>query len=263
MLTVLTSGKAAPGTTTGLWSLALSWQREIIAVDADPSGGDMSTGLLAGRLGTDRGLLSWSVASRPGVTRRSASQSSDADDVADLLGHAIGIPEQTRLRLVPGFATEAQAASFSADSWDRLARALRQAVDVGWDCLVDTGRLTTRHPGAPLVRAADRVLVVVRPSVRSVRAAHDACSWLRAALGDLTRVSALVVGQGPYSPSQVAETVGLPLAGVLPHDPATAAVLSDGARPRGPLDRSSLLRAGRALGETLTVGVPPLLAGAT
>src|SRR5437764_653763 len=51
MLTVVTSGKAAPGVTTSCWALALSWPRRLLVVDCDPAGGDMAAGWLVGRIG--------------------------------------------------------------------------------------------------------------------------------------------------------------------------------------------------------------------
>ena len=41
MLTAITSGKAAPGVTTSVWALALTWPRPVLVADGDPAGGDM------------------------------------------------------------------------------------------------------------------------------------------------------------------------------------------------------------------------------
>ena len=105
----------------------------------------------------------------------------------------------------------------------------------------------------PVLRAADRVLLAVRPSVRSVHAAQDAKQRLRHELGDLAKVTALVVGVGPYSAGEVAKALDLPLAGTLPYDRTAAQALSDGAvvSPKT-LQRSALLRAASSLAKTLT-----------
>ena len=42
MLTVVTSGKAAPGVSTSVWALALSWPRPLLVADCDPAGGDLA-----------------------------------------------------------------------------------------------------------------------------------------------------------------------------------------------------------------------------
>jgi hypothetical protein len=246
VLTVLTSGKAAPGATTSTWALALAWNGPVLIADCDPAGGDMVPGLLAGRVTVDRGLLSWSTAARRDQSVHAAAML--------LNGHALQVPEHPHISVVPGFATAAQGASFTTETWERLALALtRSAATIGRDVLVDAGRLVSDRGCWPVLRAADQVLMTVRPSVRSVHAAQDAAQRLRQQLGDLSRVSALVVGDGPYSAGEVADALQLPLAGALPDDRAAAAVLSD-AGPAGPrsMQRSALLRAAATVATRLT-----------
>jgi SAF domain len=60
----VTGGKAGPGATTAALALGLSWPGAVLLVDADGAGGDMVPGMLPGRVGTERGLLSWLVATR-------------------------------------------------------------------------------------------------------------------------------------------------------------------------------------------------------
>lgn len=252
MLTVVTSGKAAPGVTTSTWALALSWPRPLLVADCDPAGGDMAPGLLAGRLGLDRGLLSWSTAARRGVPGTAAA--------ALLTEHTVQVPERPEVSLLAGFATAAQGASFTAETWERLALALEHsAAAVGRDVLVDAGRLITDRGCWPVLRAADQVLLAVRPSVRSVHAAQDGAQRLRQELGDLDKAAALVVGDGPYSAGEVARALQLPLAGALPYDRAAAEVLSDGAlsSPKT-VRRAALMRAASSLAGNLadSTGAP-------
>jgi MinD-like ATPase involved in chromosome partitioning or flagellar assembly len=241
MLTVVASGKASPGVTTSTWALALSWPRPLMVADCDPAGGDMAPGLLAGRVSLDRGLLSWSTAARRGLP---------ATATATLLAeHAVEVPERPQVSLIPGFATATQGTSFTPETWERLALALeRSAVATGRDVLVDAGRLVTDRGCWPVLRAADQVLLAVRPSVRSVHAAHDAVQRLRHELGDLEKVAALVVGDGPYAAGEVARALQLPLGGVLPYDRTAAEILSDGAlsSPKA-LRRAALMRAASSL----------------
>jgi hypothetical protein len=247
MLTVLTSGKAAPGATTSTWALALSWPGPVLVADCDPAGGDMAPGLLAGRVSTDRGLLSWSMAARRGGPAMVAATM--------LTEHAVQLPEQPSVWLLPGLTSAAQGNSFTAEAWERLALVLeRSSTSLQRDVLVDAGRLGTGRGCWPLLLGADRVLLTVRPSVRSVHAAQDATQRLRQELGDLARVAALVVGDGPYSAGEVAAALGLPLAGTLPYDRTAAQVFSDGATtsPRT-LQRSALLRAASALAGRLAI----------
>ena len=245
MLTVVASGKAAPGVTTSTWALALSWPRPLLVADCDPAGGDMAPGLLAGRVGLDRGLLSWSTAVRRGLPATAAPTL--------FTEHAVQVPERPQVSLLPGFATATQGASFTPEAWERLAQALEDAAAAaGQDVLVDAGRLVAGRGRWPVLRAADRVLLAVRPSVRSVHAAQDAAQRLRSELGDLGKVAALVVADGPYSASEVAGALQLSLAGVLPYDRTAAEILSDGASssPKT-LRRAALMRAASSLAEGL------------
>lgn len=250
MLTAVTAGKAAPGATTTAWALALSWPAELLVVDGDPAGGDMAPGLLPGRVVTDRGLLSWSMAARRGVPAMVAARL--------FAEHAVALPERPGVWLVPGFSTAAQGASFTAEAWERLALAVQRSGEIGRDSLVDTGRLVGERAPWPVLRAADRVLVVVRPTVRSVHAAQDAALSLRRELGDVARVGAVVVGDGPYGATEVGKAVGLAVVGRLPFDRAAAGVLSEGAVGERALSRSALLRAAAALAADLRAGAVPV-----
>jgi hypothetical protein len=207
----------------------------------------MAPGFLVGRVALDRGLLSWSAA-----TRRVP-----ALDAATQLGlHVVQVPEAEKLWLLAGLQNAGQSAALNTPAWDRLARALeRVAVAMGRDVLVDAGRLSEATCW-PVLQSADRVVVTVRPTVRSVHAATGAAAMLRTWLGDLDKVSALVVGDGPYSAAEVCAAVGVPLAGQLPQDRAAAAVLSDGISATRGLRRSRLLRAARSVAVELAKSVP-------
>ena len=153
------------------------------------------------------------------------------------------------MALIPGFTTATQGASFTSETWERLALALAASTTaIGRDAMVDAGRLVTDRGCWPVLRAADQVLLAVRPSVRSVHAAQDAVQRVRRELGDLANVAALVVGNGPYSASEVVKALHLPLVGVRPDDPRAAAALSDGAvSSMKTLRRSALMRAASSL----------------
>lgn len=247
MLTVVTSGKAAPGVTTCCWALALAWPRWLLVADCDPAGGDMAAGLLVGRVSAARGLLSWSSAARRcGSAAAAASM---------LPAHATELPERPGVWFVPGFATATAAESFTEATWTQLASALAQSTSlIGRDALVDFGRVVGQRASWPLLRAADRVLLAVRPSVRSVHAAQDVITRLRYELGDLAVVSAMVIGDGPYPAAEVAAALEIPVAAQLPMDRQAAGALSDGASlPWRVLQRSPLLKSARVLAARLTV----------
>jgi hypothetical protein len=249
VLTVVTSGKAAPGVTTSAWALALAWPGSLLLADCDPAGGDMAPGFLAGRVSTEHGLLSWSASARRGVPAMAA---------ASMLGqHVVELPERREVWFLPGFATSTHGFSFTDETWERLALALeRSAAAMGRDALVDAGRLVGDRGNWPVLRAADHVLLAARPSVRSVHAAQDAALKLRYELGDLAKVSVLVIGSGAYSAGEVSAALQMSLAGVLPEDRPTAAVLSDAANLpiTKQLHKSALLKAAGTLARRLTAG---------
>ena len=242
MLAVVTSGKAAPGVTTATWALALTWPGPVLVADCDPAGGDMGPGLLAGRVSAEHGLLSWSTSARRGVPALTAASM--------LAQHVVELPERREVWFLPGFATSTQGFSFTDEIWERLALALeRISAATGRDALVDAGRLVGDRGNWPVLRAADQVLLAVRPTVRSVHAAQDATTKLRYELGDLGKVSALVIGAGPYSAGEVAAALQTSLGGVLPDDRPAAAVLSDGANVSitKQMQRSALMKAAGGL----------------
>lgn len=246
MLTVLTSGKAAPGVTTSTWALALTWPRSVLVADCDPAGGDMAPGLLAGRVSTEHGLLSWSTSARRGIPAMTAATM--------FAQHVFQLPERPEAWFMPGFTNATQGFSFTEEVWERLALALERSwASIGRDAVVDAGRLVGERGNWPVLRAADHVLLAVRPSVRSVHAAQDTITKLRYELGDLEKVSALVVGAGPYSPAEVAASLQIELGGTLPDDRAVAVMLSDGAAGSlgRAMHRSPLLKAAAALGKRL------------
>ena len=247
MMTVLASGKAAPGVTATTWALALGWPREAFVVDADPGGGDLAAGLLAGRADTGRGLLSWVTSTR---------RDDPAAAAAQLPSHAVAVPEAPGVWLLPGLQHPGQATALTGNGWVRAAAALDAAGPRrGRDVLVDAGRLSDSSAW-PVLQAADRVLLVCRPTARSIHAARNALTRLREQGIAEEQIGLLVIaGLGPYDPATIATELQLPLVGVLPADPAAAAVLSDGAVAgmRG-IGRSRLVKAARPVAAVLVDG---------
>lgn len=241
------AGKASPGATTVATALALSFPQPVLLIDADPAGGDVVPGLLPGRASTDTGLLSWLVA-----TRHLAAM----DATALLPEHALALPEAGDAWVLGGLQNAAQAGVLASGGWGRLATCVERGGSVlGRDVIVDIGRLGERS-GWPVVTACDLVLLVVRPTARSVQGASGAIALLRARLGDLDRVRVVVNGAGPYTPAQVAEALQFDRADrvdQIPADPRAAAALVDGAAASlFGLSRSRLVRATNALADRVT-----------
>ncbi len=127
------AGKASPGATTVAAALTLTWPRPVLLVDADPAGGDVVPGLLPGRVSTESGLVSWSVATRhlPAL-----------DAAASIGEHSVALPEVGDAWAMPGLQSAAQAGALTGGGWTRLATAVERCTSVlGRDVVVDVGRL--------------------------------------------------------------------------------------------------------------------------
>ena len=250
----VTGGKAGPGATTAALALGLSWPAPVLLVDADPCGGDMVPGMLPGRVGSERGLLSWLLATR----RLSVLEAERA-----MAEHVVALPEAPQVWLLPGVQHFGQAHALASGGWERLARVLeREPAAGGRDVIVDTGRLS---PGAcwPVLAVADQILLTVRPTARCIQGAHAATEQLREHLGDLGPVALLICGAGEYGAKDVSAQLGVRLAGALPRDQAAAAVLTEGAGAgMRPLKRSRLLRCATTLAAELAASGAVAGAGA-
>jgi len=248
------AGKASPGATTVAAALTLTWPRPVLLVDADPGGGDVVPGLLPGRVSTESGLLSWSVATRH----------LPALDAAGLIGaHAVALSEVGDAWVMPGLQSATQAGALTGGGWTRLATALERCTSVlGRDVVVDVGRLGEASCWS-VIAACDVVLLVVRPTARSVQGALSAALLLRTRLGDLAAVQLVVNGPGPYTPAQTAAAFDVPLVATLPGDTRAAASLVDGAiAPVLRMTRTRLVMQVDRLGQQLRadastpIGVP-------
>jgi len=241
------AGKAAPGATTVANALTLAVSEPVLLIDADPAGGDVVPGLLPGRAGTDTGLLSWLVATR---------HLTAIDATALLPQHALSLPEAGDAWVLAGLQRPSQAAMLSSGGWSRLATAVERCGPVlGRTVVVDVGRLG-EGSGWPVVDVCDVLLLVVRPTARSVQGASTAIELLRRRLGDLDRVRIVVNGAGPYTPAQVGEALEFERADhvdQIPADPRAAASLVDGSTATVfGLVRTRLVRAAAQLADQAT-----------
>jgi hypothetical protein len=130
-------------------------------------------------------------------------------------------------RLIPGVPDAARAGALSL-AWDHLVEA-RDALEADQvDVLVDAGRVPPLVP-TPWVDRADLVLLVVRPTLPAVTAAHRWVATRRPTQAGAVPVGLVVVeSPSPYRAHEVADAVGLPLHGVVSFDPARARVHAEG-----------------------------------
>ena len=224
MRVVLGAGRSSPGVTTAMLACASVWPDRVLLVEGAEDGG-----ALAARFGlpVEPGLTTLAAASRHG---------SNGDRSAALLGdHVQALPGTGRIDalVAPPSLEVAQALLRTAAA--RLAGLLDQT---DTDVLVDVGRLPATPLAAPLLASADRLLLVVRPRVEELTALAHRLPHL-SGLGPAPEL--LLVGDRPYGPGDVAEALGVSVAGVLAHDTDAADGLAAVGAVRG-LGRSMLLR---------------------
>jgi hypothetical protein len=233
-------------------ALAHVWPRPVLLAECDPAGGDVAAGYLAGGGDPGRNLLDLTVTARR-TNLHSALQS-----------HLVALDDTGTRTILPGLRGPDQAAAV-VPWWDRLAAMFGELRDVDGpadgrsaggavDVLADCGRLATGHPPAAVLRRADAVVLVLRPTLRSV--AHAQTAVRAPALGDPGRARLLLaalVGAGqPYTTREVTRALRIPVVEVA-HDPRAAAVFSDGATAERRFVTSALLRSARTLADQLSI----------
>ncbi len=213
----LVSASGSPGVTTTALGLALTWPRQVLLVEADPSG---SSAILAGYLKgtTDHvGLVDLVMAHRSGLLSEALPRM------------VMPLGDQGRVSALVGSRSHDQAAGLSR-LWEPLVGVLRDLSANGQDVIIDAGRLGLASWPRPLVAHSDVTVLVTRSSLPALVAAR---SWAAALAEDVLpghEARLLMVGEGrPYGVGEAARTLGLsPLAGI-EWDPARAAVFSEGA----------------------------------
>ena len=222
---------------TSALALGLSWPARSIVAECDPAGGDALAGFLGGQLDMPGGIAELAVAHARGRL--------DSDFWGQLVD--LDAPKRERL-LLPGVKDPADSGGLATIA-ARVAELFAdlEGHDPAYDVIVDCGRLTAPNTLWPVLGQADVLALVVRGTLPSlshaqailttVRAAFDREGWRTDGLG------LLVVDEGPYV-REAGPRLGLPVFGVLPHDPRTARTLSFG----GEIRRSDrLIRAARDL----------------
>jgi hypothetical protein len=232
------AARSSPGVTTAMLACASVWPGAVLLVEAAEDGG-----AIAARFGlpVEPGLTTFAAASR---------HTSNGDGPATPLDeHLQALPGTDRIRVLVGPASLEPAQALLRTAAGRLAGLLEQT---GTDVLIDAGRLPASPLAGPLLGSADRLLLVVRPRVEELTALAHRLPQL-AGLGPTPEV--LLVGERPYGPAEVADTLGVAVVGVLAHDPSAADALAAVGSPRR-LGRSPLLRSAGAIVDALTPAAP-------
>ena len=227
MIIAVASRKASPGVTTLTTLLAAYWHEpgtSRLIVEADPSGGTLAARFSsAHRLSWDPGLLALST-TRSRLTGGVLSSVGQEIDEGLWVAAAPPAPDQVSVSL--------------ARMGDQGAAQLAAAPDIR--AFVDCGRLTASSPAASLARRAALTILVCRPRLDEVHALAPGVTELNDAGCTL---GLICVGDGPYSPVEVADTVGVELLGVLPVDDRAATAFDNDGLNAGRVFRRSPLAA--------------------
>ncbi len=250
----LLSASGSPGVTTTALGLTLSWPgSRAVLVDADPTGGSpVAAGFLRGQYVLPEALIELALSQQDGTL-----------SVATVGQHLVTLAG-SQARFLPGIRSHEQARGLLG-LWEPLGEALNEIGRSGTEVVVDAGRAGLFGHAQPLVDRADLTLLVVRNSLVALSAARSWADTLRerfAQTGGVRSLGVLLVGDQGYSARQVAQVLNMPVVAQLAWDPAAAAVLSEGADPKGSgwqrlagrsgWDDSALLRSLRAAGSAMS-----------
>ena len=251
MIVAVCSAKGSPGVTSTALTLAAVWSRPVVLLEADPTGGDLALRCRAhggGPVAEAPNVLGLAAAAR-------SSQPGSLSQYTQLL--ASGVP------VIQGVTSLAQGRGL-AGLWAPIAQVCR---DVDIDIVVDLGRLDSAAPVMAMVTAADRVLVACTASLESVFHTRELVAELAsiAAPGRgpgpsvSKRVMPLVIGPAKHARAdradvdEVMTAQGVPVAPAahLPLDHPALVRLEGGESADGRLSRTLLIRAARAIAESL------------
>ena len=246
----LFSAKGSPGVTTTTLGVAMAWTqavsgRSAVAIDADAIGGDVASGILRGHVPAGCGMLP--LATSRGVPPAQAVASAVVD-----------LRQDGTAGVIPGVPDSGRAAALTL-GWDLVSQAMADLDASGVDLLVDCGRVDAGAALAPWLAESGLAVLVVRPRLTDVTAAHRFLTTLSTRAGDhrtadgLVGRMRLVVVEAPaaYRAREVADVLGLPLLAAVPFDIDGAGVYADGAAPARGFARSSYARGLHGLADRL------------
>lgn len=208
----LASVKGSPGVTTTAVGLAARWLHPgPVVVEADLAGGD-----LGARFGADveRGIAAVALDSR------------DPDGGMEPHRWAQQLPCGVAALLAPPGVQAAASLAVLKDQARPLLTALAGQFPA---VLVDAGRWWPGSAAEPLIRAADVLLLVARPTLDQIAQVEAHADRLRGLVRDVRLV---LVGEGPWPASEVAARLRLPVADTVPVDRQGAQLLSGQSVPR-------------------------------
>lgn len=241
----LMSPGGSPGVTTTALALTYAWQGRALLAECDPQGGDVLRGFLAGSMDDHEcGLLELALAA------------AHSPDPAILWRHVIALDHDARnWLLLPGLRDPRHLVQLDG-AWDTIVGVLKAAQDTA-DVVLDVGQIGRSDTPMSLIAACDLAVMLVHPTLRHVAQARPRLDALGRRIGGDVAVGLCVIGNGPYSLKEISGALfELPVLAWIPHDPRSAAVLSDGNRAKKSFHRSALIRGTSQLGSAMRTHLP-------
>lgn len=241
MLIGVVSAKGAPGVTATALALTLTWPRVSLLAECDPRGGDVLAGYGAAQHPAGRGLLELQIRGRNGSL-------SD-----ELWGQAVRLPDGSGNHfLLPGLESAQQA---RAVNWVSMASMFRQLDLIQVDVIADCGEVHAQNAPQPVLRTADLVVLVTRPTMPALRASLRTASVLqddlqRHGMGSDRLAVVVVDAKNGYSTQEISRQFSryeIPVIGTLPWHERTARVLSEGRDSSNSYLHSPLMKVAAAL----------------
>jgi MinD-like ATPase involved in chromosome partitioning or flagellar assembly len=217
------------GATTLAAGLAATWpgDRRRILVEADPAGG--SLGAQAG-LGPEPGLVSLAAAARR------------QGDPSLAFEHTQSLPGNVPVVCGPPASSRARSAL------SMLSGLLGRLGELDAEVFCDCGRLDRPADNVDLFERGRLAVVVSRPRLSDLNAL---AAHLEEGAEQARRPLLVLVGDGPYPAKEVAEVLGVEVAGQVPWDPEAAAASGTAPISSRQLTRPPLVRALRSLAGAL------------
>ncbi|MEV7006641.1 hypothetical protein [Streptosporangium sp. NPDC051022] len=228
----LMSPGGSPGVTTTALAVTYAWGGRALLAECDPKGGSVLAGLLTGRTEGVRG----------GLLELALSIAHDPTS-ATLWKYVISLDQGAReWLLLPGIRDPRHLIQLDG-AWDAIVEMITAATGDTMDVVIDLGRIGGSETPMRLITASDLVVMLLRPTLRQAADAKPRLDALGRRVGTSVPVALCLTGRGDYAADQISQALyDLPVIGEIPHDPRSAAVLSDGAAPRRTFRSSPLMR---------------------
>lgn len=242
----------SPGLTTAAVAATRRWDRNSILLEADTSRASaILAGYLKGAVSSKKSLINLAVAS-------AQTGHIDFNDLwAQLQPLDSDHIQDATQWVLPGLMDPKSAPSLD-HLWGEIMSAADTFESAGTDVLIDAGRWQLGDARSAILRSADAVLLVARPTMPDAFAIRARLDDIRSTLNDIgheDHLSLLAIEKpgSKYPPAEVASSLGLKLAGTLPWDDKSATVFSDGAHVTNParFEKQPYIRAVDSLVERL------------